>query len=94
MAFAISTHMVAGLGVGAGIGYFLDRWLGTSPGMLIAFFVLGAAAGFLNVYRTVSRYGMAFGYRPAEGVKTDAADTDMSIDEGPELPGGKKDNGA
>ena len=90
MAFAISTHMVAGLGVGGGFGYFLDQWLETSPLLLIVFFVLGAAAGFLNVYRTVTRYGMAVGYRPAEESKP-------RIDDGPNgpaVPNGKEENGA
>ena len=36
----------------AGLGIVLDRWLGTTPWLLIVFFVLGCAAGFLNVYRT------------------------------------------
>ncbi len=67
MAFAVSSHLVAGLGVGALIGYWLDRWLGTSPWLLIAFFFLGAAAGMLNVYRTVTGMGLAVGYRPPAG---------------------------
>jgi ATP synthase protein I len=37
--------------VGGGIGWLLDRWLGTSPAFLIVFFLLGAAAGTLNVFR-------------------------------------------
>ncbi len=66
MAFTIASHLVAGLGVGGGIGYLLDRWLATAPWLLIAFFLLGAAAGGMNVYRTMRGYGMALGYRPAE----------------------------
>ena len=44
--------LVAALAVGVVIGLVLDRWLGTSPGFLIGFIVLGACAGMLNVYRT------------------------------------------
>lgn len=33
-------------------GYFLDRWLGTTPIFLILFFFFGLAAGILNVVRT------------------------------------------
>jgi ATP synthase protein I len=51
-AFRLSVEMVAGLIVGGGIGWLLDRWLGTSPALLIVFFLLGAAAGTLNVFRT------------------------------------------
>lgn len=67
VAFAISAHMVAGVIGGAGIGYLLDKWLGTSPWLLVVFFFLGAAAGGLNVYRTVIGMDMALGYRPAPG---------------------------
>jgi ATP synthase protein I len=67
MAFSIAAHMVAGVGVGALGGYWLDRWLGTSPWLLIAFFFLGSAAGMLNVYRTVTGIDMAMGYRPPAG---------------------------
>ncbi|TVR82461.1 MAG: AtpZ/AtpI family protein [Rhodospirillales bacterium] len=66
MAFACGAHMVAGLAVGAGIGYLLDGWLSTSPWLFVVFFFLGAAAGILNTYRTATGMGMALGYRPAE----------------------------
>ena len=49
----IGVELVAGLVVGGGIGWLLDRWLGTMPAMLILFFFLGAAAGIVNVFRTV-----------------------------------------
>lgn len=50
-AFRLSVELVAGLVVGGGIGWLLDRWLGTSPALLILFFFLGAAAGIRNVFR-------------------------------------------
>lgn len=65
VAFVIAAHMVSGLAFGAWIGYLLDRWFGTAPFMMVIFFLLGAAAGGLNVYRTVTGIGMAAGYRPA-----------------------------
>jgi ATP synthase protein I len=37
--------------VGAGLGWLLDRWLGTKPWGLIVFLLLGFAAGVLNVMR-------------------------------------------
>ena len=49
--FRLSVELVAGLVVGGGIGWFLDRWLDTKPVMLLIFFALGAAAGMLNVIR-------------------------------------------
>jgi ATP synthase protein I len=49
----LSTELVAGVLVGAGIGWVLDRWLGISPWGLIVFLLLGFAAGVLNVVRAV-----------------------------------------
>jgi ATP synthase protein I len=71
MAFGVAAHMVAGLGVGAAIGYYLDGWLGTSPWMLALFFFLGAAAGVLNTYRMASGMGMAMGYAAAEATASE-----------------------
>lgn len=51
IAFRMVAELVSGLVVGGGIGWLLDRWLGTSPWLLVVFFVLGAAAGIMNVFR-------------------------------------------
>ncbi len=51
IAFRFSTEMVAGLIVGGGLGYGIDWLAGTKPIFMIVFFVLGAAAGILNVVR-------------------------------------------
>ncbi len=48
----LGTDLVAGVGVGALIGFWIDRWLETQPVGFIVFFLLGTAAGFLNVFRT------------------------------------------
>ncbi len=52
-AFRIGVELVAGLVVGGGIGWLLDKLFGTLPLFLILFFFLGSAAGILNVYRAV-----------------------------------------
>ena len=44
-------EVVSALAVGIGIGWALDRWLGTWPWLFLLFFVLGSVAGVLNVYR-------------------------------------------
>jgi len=49
--FRMSTELVAGVVVGAVIGWLFDRWLGLSPWGLIVFLLLGFAAGVLNVMR-------------------------------------------
>ena len=51
----LSMEMVAAVAVGGGIGWFLDRWIETSPLFLLIFLVLGLAAGIRNVYQTANR---------------------------------------
>ena len=50
--FRLSSELIAGVVVGAGIGWGFDRLLSTSPFGLIVFFLLGFAAGVLNVIRS------------------------------------------
>ena len=54
--FRISVELAAAIGVGTAIGILLDRWLGTSPWLLIVFFLIGCFAAFLNVYRTSQEF--------------------------------------
>ncbi len=49
--FRLSIELVAGVLVGAGIGWLLDWALGISPLGMIVFLLLGFAAGVLNVMR-------------------------------------------
>ena len=57
MAIAVRavTELVVSVLVGGAIGWALDRWLNTSPVLLLIFFVLGFAAGIRNVVRATSR---------------------------------------
>jgi ATP synthase protein I len=57
----LSVELAAGLVVGGGIGWGLDYLLGTSPLMLIVFFLLGATAGIYGVIRAAMRLN-----RPAD----------------------------
>lgn len=50
--FRLSSELVAGVLVGAGIGWLIDHWLRVSPWGLIVFLLLGFAAGVLNVMRS------------------------------------------
>jgi ATP synthase protein I len=50
----LSSELVAGVVVGAGLGLLIDHWLGISPWGLIAFVLLGFAAGVLNVARSAT----------------------------------------
>jgi ATP synthase protein I len=47
----LSTELVAGVLVGAGIGWMIDYGLGISPWGFIVFLLLGFAAGVMNVMR-------------------------------------------
>ena len=49
--FRLSSELVAGVLLGAAIGWALDHWLGISPWGMIVFLLLGFAAGVLNVMR-------------------------------------------
>lgn len=51
----MSTELVAAILLGSFIGYVLDRWLATAPWMFLLFFLLGFAAGLLNVTRAFKR---------------------------------------
>jgi len=50
--FRLSSELVAGVLVGAGLGWLIDRLLGISPWGLIIFLLLGFAAGVVNVMRS------------------------------------------
>ena len=52
LAVQFLVELVAGVGVGAGLGYVLDRWLDTSPVCLIVCLMLGTAAGIRNMMRS------------------------------------------
>ncbi len=50
--FRLSSELIAGVVVGALIGWGFDRLLSTSPFGLITFFLLGFVAGIVNVVRS------------------------------------------
>lgn len=52
---SVGTQLVVSVFIGFGIGYWLDKHLGTRPVLMLVFMLLGVASGFLNVYRTVAR---------------------------------------
>jgi predicted ABC-type sugar transport system permease subunit len=43
--------MLLSLLIGLGIGYYLDKWLGTAPWLMIIWLGFGFAAGFRSLYR-------------------------------------------
>ena len=51
-ALKLSSEFIAAVGVGAALGWAIDRVAGTSPWGLIVFLLLGFGAGVLNVMRS------------------------------------------
>ncbi len=49
----VGVTLVASTAIGLVIGYWLDRWLGTSPWLTMVFLLFGIVAGFLNLFRDV-----------------------------------------
>jgi ATP synthase protein I len=64
--FRLSSELVAGVLVGAGLGWLIDRWLGSLPWGMFVFALLGFTAGVLNVMRQA---GLASGGVPDSTVE-------------------------
>lgn len=66
-AMKLSSEFIAGVVVGAGLGWFFDRLAGTSPWGLIVFLLLGFGAGVLNLLRSAGMVAEA-------GIRTKSKD--------------------
>ncbi|HVS83973.1 MAG TPA: AtpZ/AtpI family protein [Pyrinomonadaceae bacterium] len=55
IAYAAAFSLFAAVVAGLGLGWLLDRWLGTRPWLLVTGLVLGAAAGFYEFIRASSK---------------------------------------
>lgn len=49
----LGTMLFACVAVGLAVGFFADRWLGTSPWLLLIGLGFGIAAAAVNFYRTI-----------------------------------------
>jgi len=54
---ALGLEMALSVVIGMGIGYYLDRWLGTGPWLTVVWIALGFAAGVRSLYRAAVRSG-------------------------------------
>ena len=52
---SIGMTLVLATVIGLAGGYYLDRWLGTSPWLIMIGLGLGIVAGFVNFFRSVKR---------------------------------------
>ena len=55
IAYAAAFSLFASVVSGLIVGWLLDRWLATSPWLLVAGLVLGSAAGFYEFIRSTSK---------------------------------------
>ena len=78
MAMRIGVELVAALLVGVAIGWGLDQLLGTSPWMLLVFFLLGSAAGMMNIYRVMMGMSQTVGYSDQRTQGDDETPSDPS----------------
>ena len=59
--FRIGIELVAGILVGAGLGWFIDSKLNTKPIFMLAFIAMGFAASVLSVIRILKNLDQAVG---------------------------------
>ena len=62
----IGVEFVVAVVMATGLGWVLDRWLGTRPWGTIVLFFLGVGVGMTSVYRAVTGIKTAVGYRRIE----------------------------
>ena len=60
--YRVGTELLAGLIIGAGIGWTIDQWFYTTPLFLIIFFILGGIAGIYNLWRVLTDKGLKMGF--------------------------------
>jgi ATP synthase protein I len=55
LAFAVGGVIVYNISGGVILGYFLDRWLKTSPWLSVTGLIVGTIGAFAGVYRIMAR---------------------------------------
>jgi ATP synthase protein I len=57
---SLGLEMGIAVAIGAGMGWLLDRWLGTKPWLLLVFLLFGIAAGFRGMFFAARRANPAY----------------------------------
>lgn len=68
IAYRVLVEMIAGVGVGGFVGWWLDTWLETRPILLMAMLMLGFAGGAMNAYRAIRAYNAAVAADTKDGI--------------------------
>jgi ATP synthase protein I len=55
LASMMGIHLVSGVIVGMVMGFYLDKFFGTKPWLMLIFLILGIAAGYKNMFREMQR---------------------------------------
>lgn len=55
LASMMGIHLVSGVIVGMGMGYYLDKTFGTKPWLMLLFLIFGIVAGYKNMFREMQR---------------------------------------
>ena len=53
---SLGLMLPSSIAVGLFLGYYLDKFLGTHPWLLLVFFFLGAVSGFYSLIRGLSKF--------------------------------------
>lgn len=64
MAWRLSTEIIVAVLVGMGLGYGLDKLLGTKPWIMLVGVAFGFAAGIMNVMRSAAKMDAATSHIP------------------------------
>lgn len=55
LAYMMGLHLVSGVVVGLVMGYYLDKYFGTRPWLMLVFLIFGIIAGYRNMFREMKR---------------------------------------
>jgi ATP synthase protein I len=64
---SVGLEMGLSVGIGLLIGYYMDKWLGTEPWLMLLWLLFGLVAGFRGVFRAVARAERAAAEEAGDG---------------------------